>query len=180
MSHRPRHSLLRSLILTAAISLSPLAGVGCQSISPGGSTTQPTDVNAVITAHGNEIRIGAELATAAVLMSVSDADRDEIGRYAYQIADAIQQAVQGDHLDLSGVRQFAVELIIKSNSHRRDQLNSLLLALTDLIDVEVSKLNLPAGDLRLQAVQTLLVNACQGVKNATITYRATPTTQPGL
>lgn len=154
---------LKTLALAAAIGMTSI--VGCAS-QPG-----PKDPGQILVDNAAEIRVGANIATAAFMMTLDENDQADFGRNAYSLADAIHRAIEGDSLKLSDVRQYAINMISTSDAKHKAQFGSLLAALTDLIEIKIKTFDSLDSGSREAATRSLLLSATEGVMQATVTYR---------
>lgn len=153
--------------LILVLALFTLLVGGCQ-ISPASSALTPEQRQA---RNETGIRLAASLATKGALIAVNDKDAAETAKVISQVAGDIVKATADDKLDLTTLRQLAVQRIAAMNTSTKQRLIATQLVDTIglLVQAQVDQAAIDSGDKQIQTIR-LIRAAAQGANDATTIF----------
>lgn len=157
----------------------PLAG----SVLIGGCLAPNTDTPSVelrtyVTQREPEIKAASSVVTGAILLGVSQANRELIAKETSAIAAAVEESLRSGELQNRDVESQVLSLVRRVEPAYRDQVAFVFVSLRDVIDTQIQPLDQIDQASREAAIRRLLIAAAQGVRQGTRAYAASPTTFP--
>ena len=154
-------------LLFPVMALVLLFAGGCQ-VSPTNPTLTPEQRQAK---NETTVRLAASLATKGALIAVNEKDAAETATVISQVAGDIVKVTANDTLDLTTVRQVAVQRIAAMNASSKQRLiaTQLVDTIALLVQAQVDQAVIDGGDQRVYTIRLIRV-AAEGAKDATLIF----------
>jgi hypothetical protein len=148
--------------------------VGCK--SAGVASTQPLDPLQQVQLNADNIRTAATVTTATILLTLDVKDQAEFGQFANQTAAMVYEATAQENISLQGVKAYARDIILRSDTRNKVQVGILFNSLSAIIERNLQGLQ---PDKETEVARVLLQAVAGGVLDATQGYaKPVPATQP--
>lgn len=172
---------MRLSLLVTVVGLFAFVAGGCTVSSKPVTQMNSKEFSAFVVQNEGQVRIGARNLTQVVLLTIEDKDeRAKVGRFAHEMASAVNAAVARDSVDLSKMRLLSMDLIAKSDLKHKELVGYLVGSCADLVELQLSNAFAEATpETKRAAARSFIRGVSQGVLDVTAPYAAPgPTTSP--